>query len=367
MKLKNKADIWMAIYPGDHLAATLRLSTLQHGILLLLLLDYWVNGPLPDVDATLANIAKLTEGEWLQHRNALSMHFDTESGVWRHLRTDLEKAKAVENVRKLSIRGTAGANAKWGKKDSSMPDANETDAKSMQQACENSALSTSEEVPENAPSPSPSPSPPSSTSASPPTSPAPSYSALPSATTGLKAEQLDLPADLIDTREVAFADLGLSVLPSSWHVELERQHPGMTLERATLEFASFANFWGSDRQRGRKYTAADWGRKFIGRVADKLVTQPLIPLTHEVPEKKIQHPEMSVPSRTKWAVPSNGVHTIELMQKLISPNFNAAFVSENLIEGYDFLTTLSRMHQLALKDSDAFREKYGFKDNDYSH
>jgi uncharacterized protein YdaU (DUF1376 family) len=65
----------MPLYIGDYLGDTARLSTEQHGAYLLILMDYWRNGPPPDDDAVLAQICKLSPNAWAIHRPVLRPFF----------------------------------------------------------------------------------------------------------------------------------------------------------------------------------------------------------------------------------------------------------------------------------------------------
>jgi hypothetical protein len=56
----------MPLYVGDYLADTGRLTTEQPGAYLLLILDYWRNGALPD-DSILATICGLSATAWSMH------------------------------------------------------------------------------------------------------------------------------------------------------------------------------------------------------------------------------------------------------------------------------------------------------------
>ena len=55
----SKVDIFMPLYIGDYLKDTTRLTAEQHGAYLLLMMDYWVNGPLPANDSSLAMVSKM--------------------------------------------------------------------------------------------------------------------------------------------------------------------------------------------------------------------------------------------------------------------------------------------------------------------
>jgi uncharacterized protein YdaU (DUF1376 family) len=54
----------MPFYVGDYLSATRRLTTEQHGAYVLILLDYWKNGPPPNDDGVLAQISAPFNVAW---------------------------------------------------------------------------------------------------------------------------------------------------------------------------------------------------------------------------------------------------------------------------------------------------------------
>lgn len=113
---KPKRNAWMAFYPGDYLRDTSRLTTEQHGAYLLLIIDYFVNGSLPDDDGVLANITKLSPQAWKKTRPVLLIYFSIENGRWTHKRVEAERMKAfaVTEIRRSA--GKGGANKRWGKR-----------------------------------------------------------------------------------------------------------------------------------------------------------------------------------------------------------------------------------------------------------
>jgi uncharacterized protein YdaU (DUF1376 family) len=115
--MATKVDIWMPLYVADYLSATSRLTTEQHGAYLLLLMDYWKNGPPPDNDGVLAQITKLSPDAWSNARTMLQGFFQQHSGQWLHGRVEQELAKANHNKEVNFRRAKAGADARYGKKD----------------------------------------------------------------------------------------------------------------------------------------------------------------------------------------------------------------------------------------------------------
>jgi uncharacterized protein YdaU (DUF1376 family) len=135
-----KADIWMPLYPGDYLRDTSRLTTEQHGAYLLLIMDYWTNGPPPDDDAILAQITRMSPNAWSNACSTVRAFFKQCDGKLTHTRIDKEIEAAKEKKVAAVAKATLAAGVRW------------------KDHAPSNATSTSQAMLEQCPSPSPSPS-----------------------------------------------------------------------------------------------------------------------------------------------------------------------------------------------------------------
>jgi uncharacterized protein YdaU (DUF1376 family) len=104
----------MPMFIGDYLADTMRLSTEEHGAYLLLMFDYWKNGPLPDDDAVLARITRLSADAWSNAKASVLAFFSKgEDGKLHQKRVEEEMEKARENRRKSTERAQKAAASRW--------------------------------------------------------------------------------------------------------------------------------------------------------------------------------------------------------------------------------------------------------------
>jgi len=96
---------FMPLYVADYLAATLALTTQQHGAYMLLIMHYWSKGGLPDDDATLARIVRMTERDWQRNRSTLAEFF---GDGWVHARVEAELSAATSKHARRVEAGKAG-------------------------------------------------------------------------------------------------------------------------------------------------------------------------------------------------------------------------------------------------------------------
>jgi len=107
----------MPLYIADYLADTADLSCEEHGAYLLLLMHCWRHGELPDDDARLSRICKVSAYKWKNLSPIIREFFYEKDGALRHKRVDAERSKAAENREKKSAIAKKAADARWQKDD----------------------------------------------------------------------------------------------------------------------------------------------------------------------------------------------------------------------------------------------------------
>jgi uncharacterized protein YdaU (DUF1376 family) len=137
----TKLRPWLAFYPKDWLADTLHLSALEQGAYLLLLCHYWVHGGLPDDEAMLQRIARLSPQEWSEHQGNLAAFF---KGGWVHSRIEREMAEARAKYEKRASAGRCGGKASGISRRSS----SETGEAMLQQCSSNAEAKTNHPHPQ---------------------------------------------------------------------------------------------------------------------------------------------------------------------------------------------------------------------------
>jgi len=108
----EKVDIFMPFYVGDYLKDTNRLSASEHGAYLMLMLDYWQNGPIPDNDRILFRLSRMSEQEWLESKDVLLGYFKRRDGKLVHSRIDRELSAARARSARYSKLSESGVEAR---------------------------------------------------------------------------------------------------------------------------------------------------------------------------------------------------------------------------------------------------------------
>ena len=104
--------IWMPLYPRDYLADTRHLTTIQHGAYLLLIMEYWSKGKLPDTDAGRRRVTAMTPKQWSTNRSDIAAMFGPD---WRHERIERELQKANDLRLKRAVYGAKGGRISRGR------------------------------------------------------------------------------------------------------------------------------------------------------------------------------------------------------------------------------------------------------------
>ncbi len=103
---------WMPLYIGDYLKDTRHLTTLQHGAYLLLLMEYWTKGKLPQDVPSLRRISLLDRHQWRRNAPAIAAFFSPD---WRHSRMEKELEKAQQISLKRAVYGAKGGRISRGR------------------------------------------------------------------------------------------------------------------------------------------------------------------------------------------------------------------------------------------------------------
>jgi uncharacterized protein YdaU (DUF1376 family) len=122
----------MPLYIGDYLRDTTAMTAAEHGAYLLLIMDYWVNGPLPDDDRKLALIARTPLNVWRRYRRGqLIKKFTCHGGCWMHKRVEIERARAKDAIGQRRAAGLASAAARRAQNGTAKPNARSNDRRNL--------------------------------------------------------------------------------------------------------------------------------------------------------------------------------------------------------------------------------------------
>lgn len=100
---------WMPLFVADYLKDTRGLTTTQHGAYLLLIIEYWIKGALPNDDKQLARITGMSALEWKKTKPVIQAFF---RDGWKHKRLDQEIAKFSDKQTKRQDAGKRGGIAR---------------------------------------------------------------------------------------------------------------------------------------------------------------------------------------------------------------------------------------------------------------
>lgn len=112
---------YMPLYIADYMADAAHLSTLEHGAYMLLIMTYWQRGkPLPNSNERLANVARMSNEQWLSVRTTIAEFFHDDGETWTHKRIESELARFLDKSEKARAAGKASAQQRLSKRSTSV-------------------------------------------------------------------------------------------------------------------------------------------------------------------------------------------------------------------------------------------------------
>lgn len=108
---------YMPLFVADYLADTAHLTAAQHGAYLLLIMNYWQRGkPLPNDDARLAQIARMSKRDWAHNRAAVLEFFTEQESLLIHSRIAHELSRVEAKSLKCKDAAQASVQRRFGKR-----------------------------------------------------------------------------------------------------------------------------------------------------------------------------------------------------------------------------------------------------------
>ena len=104
---------YIQLYVADYLADTAHLTAAQHGAYLLLIFNYWQRSrSLNNSNERLANVARMSNAEWLEAKPVLAEFFTVEGDEWIHHRIETDLVAVHLKSTKASNAGKASVQSK---------------------------------------------------------------------------------------------------------------------------------------------------------------------------------------------------------------------------------------------------------------
>ncbi len=114
----NKPDMYMPLILGDFFKDTTRLDAEQQGMYLLLMIEFWLRGPIPNDPKVLQKICKISAHVFQKKSAEVLEIFSEENGRLVHPNLMRERARSIALHKARSDGGHKGNQKRWAKSES---------------------------------------------------------------------------------------------------------------------------------------------------------------------------------------------------------------------------------------------------------